>query len=168
MKDSTRNFLGWALVTIAAVFAVATAGVLLSTGTFTAGWLIGSMVVYGAIAIAAIILGLAAREEAIATPAPAVMRTAVPITEDPRLLDRTVVYRTKSGMLVRLTYLWKDGAQEHRYSALTPGESLTLHDINASIDALPPAKVEADLEAMVDAAITERAVKDVPLKEISA
>lgn len=168
MKDSARNFLAWTLVTIAAAFAVASAGVLLSTGTFSSAWLVAAMVVYGVIAVAALVIGALAPAGKAPEPAPAAAPVAVPVTDEPRLLERAVIYRTKSGMLVRLTYLWKDGAQEQRYSALTPGESLTLHDINASIDALSPVAPEEDLEAMADAVIAQRAVKDVPLKEMTA
>jgi hypothetical protein len=150
--------LGWVLAGIAAAAALASVLVYASTGTFPAGWLLASSVAYGVVLVAAVALAVADRTPALVAATPPAGHPG-----EPKLVERLVTYRTADGMAVRLTYLWPDGAREIRHVAFTPGESLTLHEIEAQLDAFPPIPQAPEaFEDGVEAALRKHARKEEP------
>jgi hypothetical protein len=150
-----RARLPWLLVAAAVAFALVSVAVYYSTKTFSDGWLLASAVFYGIILVVAIAFAMMERD----APAGTATSPTGPLG-DPKLLERLVTYRSRDGMAVRLDYLWPDGAREMRHVAITPGEMLTLHDIEAHVDAFPDADPQDDLEKGIEDALGRFAWKE--------
>lgn len=150
-----RTRVQWLLVAAATAFGLVSVVVYYSTKTFSDAWLLGSAIFYGVVLLVAIALAILQR----APPAGAAVEPAG-WPGDPKLLERIVTYRTNDGLAVRLSYLWPDGSKEIRHVAITPGEMLPLHDIEAHVDAFPEADPQDDLEKGIENALHRFAWKD--------
>lgn len=155
MNSKVRARAAWLLV--ATTVAYALAGVLwyLSRGTFGNEWLVASIAVYGSILLGAILLAVL-DSGTTETRVERIVPVASPAGE-PQLLDREVIYRTADGMAMRLTYLWPDGTRETRLAAFTPGEVLTLHEIETHLDALADAPLPDDFDTLTARALARHA-----------
>jgi hypothetical protein len=154
--------LAWLLAGATAVFAIVNVVWYYASGSFGPAWFAISLVFYGAVLLAAILLALwEPREDALAAAGAAGPRG------EPKLVERTVTYRTRDGMAVRLVYVWPDGAREIRHVTFTPGESLQLHEVEAQLDAFPaPDAPPADLDVGIETALRRHAW--VPVEEAKA
>jgi hypothetical protein len=147
-SSRARARLLWLLAAVTAAYALVNVVVYYSTGTFGAAWFATSLVVYGVLLVVALALAMTDQgAESIARAPP----------EAGRLLAREVLYATKAGYLLRLTYLRADGEREARLFLCDAGASTPLSDSEAWVDALPAAKAAQDLAAQADAVLAARA-----------
>lgn len=154
------RIVGWLLAVATSAFALASVFVYLATGTFSQTWLVASAVVYGAVLVTALLLLATDRAPAKAP----VLATA----GEPRLVERTCVYRTQAGEVWRLTYAGSDERREVRHVATCAGEMLTAAEIETYVDALPPSPVPQDFERILDAALERHTIPEPKPKEVTA
>lgn len=148
MRSRVRARLAWWLMAGTAAYALASVAIYAATGRFTLLWLLVSVVVYAALLLAALVLAMT-DEGAPAAPAP-------PPSEG-RLVERDVLYTTRRGYLLRLTYAQPDGRRDTRLLLCDAEGSTPLPDAQAAVDALPDAPVPAHLARDADAALAARA-----------
>ena len=156
MKSPLRVRIAWLLAAAATAFGLVNVVVYYSTGTFGAPWLVASLFFYGIILLCAIALaitdpGTVVTERVLVQPGK---------PGEPRLLERTVTYRAREGMAVRVVYLWPDGSRETRHVTFTGAETLALHDIETHLDAFPAAQAPPGMDAGIDAALARWAHKE--------
>jgi hypothetical protein len=151
MSPRSRARLLWLLAAVTAAYALVNVVVYYATGRFGSAWFATSLLVYGALLVAALALAVTDPGQAVAA---AQAGRAGP--EASRLLARDVLYATKTGYLLRLTYLRPDGEREARLFLCEGGASTPLPDAEAWIDALPPAEPSPRLLADTDAALAAR------------
>lgn len=147
-SSRTRARLLWLLAAVTAAYALVNVVVYYATGRFGPAWFAASLVVYGVLLVVALALALTDPGSEAAARAP---------PEASRLLARDVLYTTKTGYLLRLTYLRADGEREARLFLCDADASTPLPDSEAWIDALPSASASQDLGARADAALAARA-----------
>lgn len=167
MKSRTRARLLWTMAIGTAAYAFVNIVIFFTTGTFGTGWFVASLFVYGTFLVAAVALAvfdtgdvIRSAESAAPQVAPSAKSTEA-VAADPEEISREVIYRTRTGRLIRARYRTSLG-KATLYYALMPQSAHELSSLEARIDDLPLDGRAAIPESEFAAALARRALPPEP------